>query len=297
MVQLSDQFGSPRMTKGGQGKLFSEPKPTDQHRYQRGYTPERMAAVRGSMIDFETVKAGPNDSPATRYAVGQTHQSARRMADVVARSTADMHHYGQGSVDVAARRTHMTNRVNPSDMWSLHVSTGDHLPGAAGTYSGGGTWDRGQIRIEGRGDEEAHGQTLMHEMGHYISHKINPSDSNDYNTPTRVGREEAHADDYMMTHWRPDPRDVRRGTSAKPRPVYENSDAFYGNGRKKAHGPYLTARTTLNPDQKKTIRRVGYSPGVRTSKPFTHEATGDRWSPTGLSGWNTQGALFNDRRE
>jgi hypothetical protein len=298
MVTLSDQFGSPYMTAGGQGKFFPDPKPVAQHRYQRGYTPERMNEVRQAPIDIETPSSEGRQSPSVRYAHGQIHKSARQAAETIARSTVSMHDYGQGAADVAARRTYMTGNVSADDLWPLHISTSGSKPGTAGTYQSGGTWGRGEINIATGLRQEKASQTLLHEMGHYHSHKIEPSESNEYNTPARVGREEAHADDYMVTHWRPDPRDVRRGKSEAPRGTYESSDAFFGQGGKKAHGPYITARQTLKPEEKKRIRQYGFRASFgRQSEPFTHEATGERWMPVGEGrDWHVQGALFHDRR-
>ena len=53
-------------------------------------------------------------------------------------------------------------------------------------------------------------QGLIHELGHYKSGKIdkNPSGKT---KGIKGAREEARADDYAQEHWRPDPRDVKRG--------------------------------------------------------------------------------------
>jgi len=77
-------------------------------------------------------------------------------------------------------------------------------------------------------------------------------------------------------------------------------------GGKKAHGPYVRARKTLNPEEKKTILYHGFRPMPRTlPEPFVHEATGEHFSHTGVGrDWHVQGnlfaednmKLFNDRR-
>jgi len=43
--QFDPDNPQPYFTKSGVGKLFPDPKPTDEHRYQRGYTPERQREV------------------------------------------------------------------------------------------------------------------------------------------------------------------------------------------------------------------------------------------------------------
>jgi hypothetical protein len=308
MVELSSQFGSPYMTKGGQGKLFSDPKPVAQHRYQRGYTPERMADIRAQPIDIHTPEPEPQTaSPGAKDTESRTpftgHGAARRVQEVMARSTMPTSHIGQEPADTAARVAHMgpDAKVGPDDVYPLRISTGRNI-GASGTYQSGTNWARGLIKIGAYGEsEQTKGQTLMHELGHHYSHKVVPSSSNEYRTPSQIGREEAKADDYSVTHYRPDPRDVRRGTAEPNRSVYESKEAFYGgSGGQAAHRAYLAGRETLKPEEKATIRRHGFRPMSRQergSEPFVHETTGEHWSPAGPDrDWHVQGALFNDRR-
>jgi len=303
MVTLSDQFGGPRFTKGGQGKFFSDPKPVDEHRYQRGYTPERMNDVRQArmMVTAGQEGSGPFTGPAGEQ---QVHE-------VIARSKTPMR-------EINIPKTAYGTDRDPDDVFPLHIETGlkGNLSGrstaAAGTYSGGGMYERGNIRIAGGavgnyGGAEGAGQTLLHELGHYRSAKVEHNDSAHYRTPGQVGKEEAFADDNEKERWRPDPRDVRKGISKPPRGAYENSGAFNGLGGKKAHGPYVRARKTLNPEEKKTILEHGFRPMGRSKpEPFTHEVTGEHYSHTGVGrDWHVQGnlyaaeneKLFNDRRE
>jgi hypothetical protein len=307
MVTLSNQFGGPRMTKGGQGKLFSDPKPTNEHRYQRGYTPERMAEVRNARMD---INAGPSKHPErTKTGPFTEHGGERHIQEVIARSTTPMH-------EINVPKTTWGSDIDPDDAYPLHINAGVTSFGGsrsyAGTYRGGGShYERGQIDLAGgsigshSGPERA-GQTLLHEMGHYRSAKVEHNPSAEYRTPGQVGKEEAFADDNEVERWRPDPRDVRKGKSKPPTPGYENSGAFYGLGGQKAHGPYVRARKTLNPEEKKTILHHGFRPMPRTlPEPFVHEATGEHFSHTGVGrDWHVQGnlfaednmKLFNDRR-
>jgi hypothetical protein len=240
MVTLSDQFGSPHFPaknkKGwSQGKLFADPKPTDEHRYQRGYSPERMAEV----------KSWPMEVRSTGGARGnrQTHE-------VLARSTTP-------SSDFPDTRWGPDNEKQDP----LRITTGLNGSGTgyAGVYSGNGQGVRGDILVNKNSphegltehqDRERQGQTLLHEMGHYRSAKVENApygnESAGYHTPEMRGREEAFADDNMMTRWRPDPRDVRAGRSEGPHPSYEFGKAFQGLGGQKAFGAYAKARQTPN---------------------------------------------------
>lgn len=300
MVTLSNQFGKPYMTKGGQGKLFSDPKPTNEHRYQAGYTPDRMAAVRDSMIDVQSGPEGHFGGPAGQH----------RALGVIARSKTPVREFNEAPVKVAIKRSGMQDPsgVSHDDLWPLRVNmatksvqgSGKRGAGAAaGNYSSGGAWERGSINVGAHHheSEEHAGQSLIHELGHYKSAKVDNSGHQEWygRDPAETGREEARADDNMVSRWRPDPRDVRHGTSNPKTPTYEWSGAFSGMGSGKAHGPYVTARKTLSPGEKKTIRTYGFRPGGRTVEPFTHDATGEHWAPTGkhTNGWHVQGNLFS----
>ena len=124
-------------------------------------------------------------------------------------------------------------------------------------------------------------QILMHEIGHYKSIKVdkNPRPGK---SGVKLAREEARADDYRSEHWRPDPRDVKRGNNATvpsyssrssyaPKEVnepwtphgklrdgveennipgqlgvsyYEHGQGWENRGGPKAHLEYLRSRTT-----------------------------------------------------
>jgi hypothetical protein len=70
---------------------------------------------------------------------------------------------------------------------------------------------RGTVSIGSEFSTLQHAQQgLIHELGHYKSVKI---DKNPLGGAKGIkgAREEARADDYEQEHWRPDPRDVKRG--------------------------------------------------------------------------------------
>jgi len=276
MVDLSSQFGSPYFTKGGQGKLFHDPKPTNEHRYQAGYTPDRMAAVQQAHIDVTSGPEGHFGGPVGRH----------RALGVIARSKTPIRELNDAPLKVAVKKSYEISGdpggVTAADLWPLRINVAQGRVGntglrgqgaAAGNYNGGGVWDRGEINIgANHHDTEEHaGQSLIHELGHYKSAKVDDTGHQEWygRDPAETGREEARADDNMVSRFRPDPRDVRKGKSNPNHPTYEWSGAFRGMGGQKAHGPYLTARKTLTKGERSTIRENGFRPGKR-SEAYTH---------------------------
>lgn len=307
MVDLSSQFGGPYFTRGGQGKFFRDPKPINQHRYQAGYTPDRMSAIKQSMIDVNAGLEGHFAGPA----------GAHRALQVIARSKTPVREFNEAPVKVAVQRTGMSDPsgVDRSDLWPLHIQVAQEAVlgsgkrgsgAAAGNYSGGGDWERGNINIGAHhhDTEEQAGQSLIHELGHYKSAKVDNSGHQAWygRDPAETGREEARADDNMVKRWRPDPRDVRKGTSNPKQPTYEWSGAFHGMGGRKAHGPYLTARTTIPKADKAYMRETGQrkpKAGEMYSslKPFVTEHDQALHQFDRHSGkWMAQHPLFTDRR-
>lgn len=231
-MQLSDQFGKPYFPgqgdKPSQGKLFRDPKPTDRVRYQRGYTPERMAEVRA--MPMETHQLASN-------APFRGHSGERRLHEVIARSTAPVS-------DIQPQFNGDKLHINLGGPGIPRNATGSYQ---RGSYGAG----QGTIRLDSYGGEKSASQTLMHELGHHRSATVDFNESSNYDTPQRKGQEEAYADDYMVRHWRPDPRDVRkdpRDRSNSPHPSYEFEGSWtdkkgYG---KKGHKAYLAARQEPN---------------------------------------------------
>lgn len=221
------QFGTPYFpgndkTKASQGKLFHDPKPVDEHRYQRGYTPARMAEVRGMTLDIQPGEKGPFTGPG----------AAHRVHEVIARSTTPAHEHveeynGDKGLVIRTAATKMGNAA----AFYQHPSYAE---------------PRGSISL-GRTNEIGEGQNLMHELGHYRSSLVDYTEHANPDTPVDRGREEAFADENMMSRWRPDPREVRRFPNPRhhvPHPSYEYELAFKGMGGKKAHKAYLKARTS-----------------------------------------------------
>jgi hypothetical protein len=226
----------------GQGKLFADPKPTDEHRWPRGYTPERMHEVR---------RWGPNVGPLPgegRFDP-KSHQMERGLQEHIARSTTPVSDFSATTVEGHHRSYPLSIRPG-----TIHPDR----PNASGTYGSGGTDSRqGDITLASPVSGRSTGQTLLHELGHHRSHKVENEGAGTVHarltgkkTPTRRGQEEAFADDNMMERFRPDPRDVRKGIDTRPDASYEHERSFKGQGGKVAYEAYLKHRKTLSPTEK-----------------------------------------------
>lgn len=239
-AQLSPYFphrGSPaKRAQPTQGKLFQESKPTPEHRYQKGYTPERMRDVRETM-PYE-VYPGQKGHFSGPHGEHQVHQ-------IIARSTTPTGEILEKNPD-----------YSKGGGFHLPIHTGSRIsggrrgqPAAAGAYvnqrnAQGIQGAHGEIHLSGEADTpEREGQTLLHELGHWRSNRLWTPHSY-VDTPAQRGKEEAFADENMLTRWRPDPRDVHRGTSQPPSPSYESESAHQGIGGQKSHTAYLKARKT-----------------------------------------------------
>jgi len=225
--QFDPDNPQPYFTKSGVGKLFPDPKPTDEHRYQRGFTPERKRDVELAA----PVISGPGDRPAYP---GQTKQEQGEfmasMYDTLARSTMPTRHI---------ERTDFVQQETPERLGG---------PEVGGLHDRPDGWRR--VRLNAEVDPRSLGPTLIHEMGHGLdNHNLrdkfdhtnppgpvpdNPlsdlfglgplqrQSTRDYpfvgaleEAPKFKGAAEKFADDYMMEHYRPDPRDKSAVTNVE----------------------------------------------------------------------------------
>lgn len=170
--------------KNSQGTLFQGGKPVDEHRYPRGYTPERGAAV-----DAAVRFVGPP----------QLNAQAR---DVIARSTVPLHRVARLTVMPAGLPTLMHQRAQGGEMrFGEHNRGRDIVRLATPTNAGQDSPTAQDVR----------GKILVHEYGHWVGHKTGrPAPRTD----AQRGNEEAFADVFMNRHYRPDPRTVRAGLEA-----------------------------------------------------------------------------------
>ena len=225
----------PHFTKGGQGKLFSDPKPTDQHRYQRGYTPERMREVRDAPLNVAQETFGDGQGPHIFNESPFTGPGApRRVLETIARSTTPVEELRGKNISHLYIRTGSTTPGTASGVYlpdAIHISNNSRTSTALGPIA---------TRHE---NEIAAGRMLLHELGHHRS-RLEGRDHASYDTPVRVGKEEAFADENKIERFRPDPRDHRAGRIVPTSNGYESLRAFKGMGGKTARTAYAKARTT-----------------------------------------------------
>jgi hypothetical protein len=207
MAKVGRQFNP--IYHGSQGVMLSQEemqrtlvKPVAKDRYQRGYTPERMAAVKRTLgVDEPGAGEHTFSGPAGRA----------KMLEAVARSSAPMEALQKKGVELRVG-------VRP-------VSSGAEDRGQAGSYHRPGLFGRpAKVNLQSRTptlagsfltpkpqvQREDDEMTLMHELGHHASRMAG---TQSYSTAKRRGAEEARADDFAHQYHQRDPRDVRRGLS------------------------------------------------------------------------------------
>ena len=232
---------TPYFTKSGVGKLFADPKPGAEHRYPRGYTPERMADVRGAVPIFDANYASgllavgsglggvPNSTPA-----------ASRVLETIARSTAPMSDFTTMHPNNGRQQQRLKVTVNSYDPSITSGRLAGFYRGPR-RFPGGGVSSTGQAHIAAGREDTA---TVTHELGHHVSTMVEKNPHADYDTPTKRGKEEARADDYAQEHFRADQREKSGTKKRRNDPAYESLGTWKGLGGKRAHASYLKARTT-----------------------------------------------------
>jgi hypothetical protein len=225
------------------------------------------------MAEVREATTGPEGYGETKgltfYDLGRSgrpvgNHDARRVQEVIARSTTPIHEL-TNPPDVAGTHVHsgwdkasgeyvtrqVPDRLNDRKL-DIHLNDsgmGDNHAGEyhdARWYSNGGDYSKpmtlGSSKIKLRSGADDH--TILHELGHYRSARIDKNPESDYRTPTRRGKEEAHADDNDRERFRPDPRDVRAGKEVDRPSPYETRYAWRGRGGNVAHTAYVKARKT-----------------------------------------------------
>jgi len=187
---------------GSQGTLFQGGKEqmTDA-RWPRGYTPERLHEVMGPITHGGQRWLAQGERGKER----QTGPDRRDLIDNVARSTIPAHH-----------------------LQGLQFYPGVHLTeeGTIGNYRrkgtrvGAATATGNQLHLaKGFADSP----DAIHEIGHHVS--FERADHPGYDTPASRGKEEAYADEYAQTHYRPPRGDQYYGG------VGTYADGMPGGGR------------------------------------------------------------------
>lgn len=221
-------------TRGRQLTLFPQPKPTDEHRWPRGYTPERMAALRDIRTPLFVVRKdsegsisgenNPGHPLATTGAQGAPEHSFhgpagyRRVREAIARSGTPIEDF--------------TDKTKARGV-SIYVHPApDPDERAAGFYRKAMTpHDVSHISLyaprpdtppeEWARQEE---ETLMHELGHHRSFLAGTDEWGDVvsdlarnapnpRTAQLIGREEARADENVQERYVPHPKDPDRTVS------------------------------------------------------------------------------------
>jgi hypothetical protein len=224
----------------GQGKLFPDPKPTDEHRWPRGYTPERQQQARRvtGLYDEETA--------------GEPEAWAR---DTLARSTADLSQFikpARGNVmeQTKVRNLTITDREDHPD-----YGIGGRMHGAAGFYSHPSRTVSVNRALSGKESEHV----LLHEMGHAASATATERSGEEYwpRLPAERGKEEARADIFSYRHHVP--------TKSNPQSVraenYDSSAAYgYVGGQaqrfNKAYRDEHRAQGLMTPSRRQEMQRV-----------------------------------------
>jgi hypothetical protein len=227
----------------------------------RGYSPERLAEVRGA---FETANAsGPNSGPMFKpVEVGGPAAPTNRLNETAHQFGPSSYnpenpHYGRARsriVDTLSRST-----INVSDelenplagLGRIETRPAGYGSTFAGTYQSHGGYDqpdeKGFRRAQGPtvtlyshggsqkalwGQDEEAEQTLLHEIGHHESYTAG-SESSAYETNKQQAVEEARADTFAVKHFRRDPRnkgeyDPRQHTyMARGQHDFGGNKAFY----------------------------------------------------------------------
>jgi hypothetical protein len=194
-----DRGGHPNRQVGkerySQGAMFNV-KPTAQHRWPRGYTPERQAAVSSALSGTETHVSHSSRGPSPYLSSTKFFTPGPELSGGVRTGKWSREIEGPGGVhevqaqqaqrvhtDILARSTvpveHMQN------LPAIHVQS---ISGAAGTYEHPGrqttrhsmgqavpdpvSEQRGRITINPH--ENRSGATLVHEIGHHIDYQADP---------------------------------------------------------------------------------------------------------------------------
>jgi len=149
-----------------------------EHRYNKGYTPERMAAVQKAARWVGPGIAGDYDYPRER-------RGKVRAQETVARSTVPVEDLKGTSIQVLhpGLFPHRTGIKDGSDGVYQH-RTERTIPG--------------YIIVR---ECSEHRGTLIHEIGHHVS-RMSGSESSSYDTPAKRGAEEGFADHYADKHFR-----------------------------------------------------------------------------------------------
>ena len=212
-VSTFDPRPDPRASQKLQPALFDQTqvKPSNENRYQRGYTPARMRNVNKALATggMGARVIGPGDlrahfkqavarssmplSPFKQLRSVEVHPGMSEYGPAVAGDT-NTNAYG---VSVGPRR--------------LIVPVVDKGSSVVRLFHGGKP--KAFLNEQGKkaSRSEIMGATVLHELGHVEEAYRDPLTG-----MKSFGERERYGDRYMVKHYRSDPREVRRGTALDP---------------------------------------------------------------------------------
>jgi hypothetical protein len=219
--------GSPeKRAQPTQGKLFQEGKPAEEHRYPRGYTPQRMKEVRRATIG--KFDASPSLFPVSYSPTGATLDSPYNVAhgprlarEAIARSDIPVKHLegiSRISLQHGMRPGNMTLGSYAPSQRSIDI---EPLKGDLSTPRGLMTSPEQERKRQGVTRQRAqpiYDAALVHEIGHHADFaKRFPKGMNEeevqkeiIDKPTGRGRAEGAADKYQLDRFKNDPRNQRQ---------------------------------------------------------------------------------------
>lgn len=287
-IRMTPGFSGPFKGAPQQGTLFDKRaldyQPanvnlTRQRPGPRGYSPARLAEVRGA---FDTAyTTGPNSAPVSRPVEvgGAPNSRLNEAAHQFGPSTYDPQNPQWGRARSRILDTLSRSTIDVKDEMANPLAglgrietrlAGSDTGQFAGMYKHHGGYDQpdelGNRRYQGptvtlfshggsnqamHGRDEEAEQTLMHEIGHHDS-AIAGTEHSSYDTPRKQAQEEAYADKFALTHFRRDPRNpgaydprehtyMSRGLSGH---FGQDSDSYRRNFPASMHPP---ARRNLGP--------------------------------------------------
>lgn len=218
------QFFDPKpyFTKGGQGKLFRDPKPTTEHRYPRGYTPERHQEVRESLSRPSIQHQLMGDEPNERVSkLSGPPDLQRHFIDTVARSTVPV-----AAVGEQLNKVNLYRRAKSQKSIGTGGTTGSRIRVQRGQLGIGHTEVvpgstvmkvyHGTTMGEQTNPHVSHSEimsgVIVHELGHVHEAAQSPASF----LRGAKGHLEHYADRFAVQHFRPDPREHKKGKALDP---------------------------------------------------------------------------------
>lgn len=198
----------------------------------RGYSPARLAEMREAFDTAHVTGSSANETtrPVIIGGQGRANETAHqfgpsswhpddphfgraksRILDTMSRSTINVKDEMENPLQGLGQIRYERSMPGVAGQYRAHDNYGP--PDETGTRKGLGPTvvlyghDLAGSSAAAMGRDEKAEQTLLHEVGHHDSY-IAGNESASYDTPSKMAREEAHADKFAVTHFRRDPRNT-----------------------------------------------------------------------------------------